>query len=156
MGMCGNYIAGDKETIGKILTGKLELNEFEQNLLDAEKTSGVSDTDKSQYIGIDKSWQALHFLFCDDLFDGEPPLGYVVPMLIDLDITEKCECEFGAFHLNATQIKECYDSIKNLTKSDLFEMYDLNTMIEEGIYPIVDNENSEEFFEYIFEYFIRM
>ncbi len=147
MGMIGNYISAEKEEIQKILIGELSVYDLEE---------GSSDTVQFQTMDIDKSWQGIHFLLCNNIKNGEPPLGYVVPMVLEADVTEACECEFGAFHLNTIQITSCYDKIKDFTKDELLKMYDFSSMKEADIYPDVKNEDEEDFFMYISENFMSI
>ncbi len=56
MGMAGNYIAVDSETIVKIASGELQL----EGLDPAEYPS----------LDIDKSWQAILYTLCGEVFNG--------------------------------------------------------------------------------------
>lgn len=66
MGMIGYYIALPEEEIQQL----------------AARTKMLEDMDpyNRENLDIDKSWQALYYLLCEDICDGGPPLGYVVPM----------------------------------------------------------------------------
>lgn len=140
VGMIGNYVAINEDELNQIRDGKIDL----------------ADIDSSNYdeLDIDKSWQAIHFLLCEDIEDGELPLGYVVPILLDNGI--KSDYEYGAYYLTNEQVKVAHESMKSLSKTDLLGMYHFESFVEKEIYPIVKNEDEEQFFEYIYRYFLNI
>ncbi|MGG3311076.1 DUF1877 family protein [Paenibacillus lautus] len=66
MGMYGYYFAIDDKLVQQIATGEIALEN-----LKIEDYPGLD---------IDRSWEAIHYLLCGDIVEGEPPLSYVVPM----------------------------------------------------------------------------
>ena len=137
MGMIGNYVATDSDMLQQIENGALDLLDI--------------DSEEHPTLDIDKSWQAIHFLLCDDIADGEPPFGYVVPMRDEnaLDI----EMDFGAFALTSVETREAYECIKNIGEEELREKYDFQSFIDNEIYPVIDDEDMDDFFDYIYENF---
>ncbi|MFS0723066.1 YfbM family protein [Paenibacillus sp. 1P07SE] len=132
MGMIGYFSAVSREEAGQLAHGGLELedlNPYERPSLD-----------------IDKSWQAIHFVLCGDIADGEPPLGYVVPML-DAQAIEFGE--FGAFYLLPGQVAEAAQALKGFTREDFRARYDIDQLASNQVYPVFTDEDSEEFFDYL-------
>lgn len=138
MGMYGTYVAISNE----------ELKAIE------EEATSLYDVDSDFRLDIDKSWEALHYTLCNDIADGEPPMGNVVPMNMDnaLDLDEM---EFGAFALPSEEVKEAYEYMLTLDKAKLKSIYNFDEMVEEEIYPLsgMENEDGEEFFDYLYKNF---
>ena len=139
MGMTGNYVLLPEETIQQIAEKKLDFFDI------------TPPTEDNMSLDIDKSWQAIHFLLCGDLDDGEPPLGYVVP-LIDAQFFDS-DFDFGSFYLFHSQIKKAFAKIKEIDKESCRRLYDFPLLLEESIYPLTPEESEEEFFQYLYQNF---
>ena len=112
MGMLGNYIAVGEDELKRIRSGEIDI--FDIN------------PEEHRTLDIDKSWQAVHYLLCGDIDDGEPPMGYVVPIR-DENFIES-GMEFGAFFA---------------------DMFDFGAMLADEVYPIMDESDEDGFFEYL-------
>lgn len=136
MGMSGYYLAIDDKLIQQIAAGETVLEDLNPNDYPA--------------LDIDKSWQAIHYLLCEDFAKGEPPLGYAVPMTDDqgLDFGE-----FGAFYLRAGQVAEALQAMAELDENLLRSRYDFPSMVRDQVYPVVSDEDEDRFFVYILEHF---
>ena len=139
MGMIGNYVAVKGDTLEKIKSGELDFFDI--------------DPEKCPTLDIDKSWQAIHYMLCKgEIAEGDPPMGYVVPMHSDnlLDV----EMDFGAFMITCEQVQEAYEAIKNIYEAQFRAKYDIKSLAEDEVYPVVDADTDDEtFFEYLFDYF---
>lgn len=135
MGMIGYYYALEDAQIKQLADGEIVLEQL--------------DPADSDVLNISKSWQSIHYLLCGDIDEGEPPFGYVVPMLDDhiLDFGE-----FGAFYIHHEHVVEGYNALSTLSKNDVFERYDFDAMLQDDIYPIVSDGDKDEFFDYLFTY----
>ena len=134
MGMIGQYLLVTDEELSKIKNKELDLY-FKDSDLD-----------------IDKSWQLLHFTLCGEIGGGEPPLGHVVPLndsIIDND-------SLGTFYLTTSEVEEAYSAIKDLSESDFNNMYNFQELMDEQLYPLVEDDNSDEILEYIYSYFLEI
>ena len=123
MGMLGNYIAVGEDELKRIRSGKMDI--FDMN------------PEEHRTLDIDKSWQAVHYLLCGDIDDGEPPMGYVVPIR-DENFIES-GMEFGAFFADSDSLDE--DKLKG--------MFDFGAMLADEVYPIMDESDEDGFFEYL-------
>lgn len=141
MGILGAYVAISNQ----------ELEEIEK------EATRLYDVDSDFRLDIDKSWEALHYTLCNDIADGDPPMGNVVPMNID-NALYLDEMELEAFTISHAQIKEAYNYMLTLDKTKLKAMYNFDEMIKEGVYPLstIDSENGESFFNYLYENFERI
>ncbi|WP_338059096.1 DUF1877 family protein [Bacillus gaemokensis] len=104
---------------------------------------------KEPDLDIDKSWQLLHFVLCGEIGGGEPPLGYVVP-LHNSNIDDD---SLGTFPLLANQVNEAYFAIKDVSEYDFKEMFNFQELMDEQLYPLVEDDTADEIFEYIYSYF---
>ncbi|MBC6974771.1 YfbM family protein [Bacillus sp. Xin] len=134
MGMVGQYILVTDEELNKIKNKELDIY-FKESDLD-----------------IDKSWQLLHFILCGEIGGGEPPLGHVVPLndsIINND-------SLGTFYLTASEVEEAYLAIKDLREPDFKEMYNFQDLMDEQLYPLVEDDDPNEIFEYTYSYFLEI
>ncbi|GIP18632.1 hypothetical protein J40TS1_42740 [Paenibacillus montaniterrae] len=140
MGMYGYYFAIDDKMVQQIAAGDIALNNLK--------------VDDYPGLDIDRSWEAIHFLLCGAISDGEPPLGYVVPLTSDWGIDFG---SFGAFFLRAQQVTEALQAISKLDEAQLRLWYDFPTMVQNEVYPLepgaVSDEDGEEFFAFILQHF---
>ena len=133
MGMLGNYIAVGEDELKRIRSGEIDI--FDMN------------PEEHQTLDIDKSWQAVHYLLCGDIDDGEPPMGYVVPIR-DENFIEN-GMEFGAFFADAEQVREAVEYLDSLDEDKLKGMFDFGAMLADEVYPIMDESDEDGFFEYL-------
>lgn len=139
MGMTGNYVLLPEEIIQKIAEKKIDFFDI------------TPPENPEMVLDIDKSWQAIQFLLCGEIDDGEPPLGYVIPLIDDQFFDS--DFDFGSFYLSNRQIKKAFDKIKDIDKEAFLRLYDFPALLEESIYPITPEESEEEFFQYLYQNF---
>lgn len=142
MGMCGYYIAVDSETSEKIKNNELNAFDF---------MYGGKSYDEENYLDIDKSWHALAYMLSEISGDDED-LRYAVP----LDEENEPELDIPIFKLNASRVVKVAEAVNKVTREKLLQNYDIDDMLEFNIYPLIDGENEEEFFEYIYCNFVNM
>ncbi|MEF2245644.1 YfbM family protein [Paenibacillus sp. IITD108] len=140
MGIYGYYFAIDDKLVQQIDVGEIAL----ENLNIADYPG----------LDIDRSWEAIHYLLCGDISDGEPPLGYVVPMTSDKGIDFG---SFGAFILRAEQVAAALQAMSELDEAQLRMRYDFPAMAKEEVYPLesdsVSDEDEDPFFDYLLQHF---
>ena len=132
MSMTGRFIALNNEQADQIVSG----------LADAYSEEGEFTED------IDKAWHAIHYMLTEDLADGEAPYGYVIPLVTEL-LIEGIESDYGVFLLDAEKAEIAYDCIKDMTEAEFREKYDFDEMAEAGVYPIMEDEDKDEFLDYV-------
>ncbi|SEF71350.1 YfbM family protein [Paenibacillus sp. UNC499MF] len=140
MAMRGYYFSMDNELVQQIAAGDIALKDLK--------------IDKYPGLDIDRTWEAIHFLLCGSIADGEPPLGYVVPITSDKGIDFG---SFGAFSLRAEQVAEALQAMSELDEAQLRLRYDFPVMLKEEVYPleagIHSDEDADEFFAYLLQHF---
>ncbi|QTH40655.1 YfbM family protein [Cohnella sp. LGH] len=140
MAIRGYYFALEDKLVQQIAAGDIALKS-----LKIDNYPGLS---------IDRTWEAIHYLLCGDIADGEPPLGYVVPLSSDKSVDFG---SFGAFPLRADQVAAAHQAIAELDEAQLRLRYDFKTMVKEEVYPLEDgmvsDEDEEPFFAFMLQYF---
>ncbi|NUU60470.1 YfbM family protein [Paenibacillus agri] len=140
MGMRGYYFAMDDNLVQQIAAGEIALKSLK--------------IDDYPGLDIDRSWEAIHYLLCGVISDGDAPLGYVVPLTSDKGIEFG---SFGAFSLHAGQVAEALQAMSELDEEQLRLRYDFPAMVKEEVYPLdpetVSDEDKDEFFGYMLQYF---
>ncbi|WP_139997427.1 YfbM family protein [Paenibacillus paridis] len=143
MGMRGYYFAMDDNLVQQIAAGDLALKSLK--------------IDDYPGLDIDRSWEAIHYLLCGDISDGEPPLGYVVPLTSDKGIDFG---SFGAFSLRAEQVAEALQAISELDEEQLRLRYNFPAMVKDEVYPLdpdtVSDRDEDELFAYMLQNFIEI
>lgn len=139
MGMIGKFMAVDYQDLEAILSGEESILSLENELT----------------VDIDKAWQAIGYLVCGSLFDtDDAPMCYVVPMMGENVI--ESEMDFGAFYLTAEQVREAYDYLLILDEAAIKASYDFEAMVQDEVYPISEEEDKDEFFQYIYHHFLNL
>ncbi|GEM_PF-616192 len=140
MAMRGYYFALEDKLVQQIAAGDIALKDLK--------------IDNYPGLNIDRTWEAIHYLLCGDIADGEPPLGYVVPLTSDKGIDFG---SFGAFSLRAEQVAAALQAMSELDEAQLRLRYDFSTMVKEEVYPLeegmVSEEDEEAFFAFMLQYF---
>lgn len=149
MSMIGNFMSVDSEKLAAIMNGKEDIIDLEENAENGAQ-EGYSIFD------VDKAWAAIQYILCKDTNEGELPMGYVIPMGLENAID--CDLDFGAFYLTAGQVQEVCDYLHTLSNRMIKQMYDVyfQSMVEDEVYPIVQDEDENEFYEYIHSHLLAL
>ena len=137
MGLTGNYIAVEEKELKKIKKGKADL-------------FALTGEDGRLACDIDKAWDMLNITLTGEHFDGDPPAGYVVPMIRERLIDGYAD-EFNAYLLSAQQVKEAAAYLAELTEEKFRSLYDHDELVDNEVYGMVDG-GAEFEFGYITEY----
>jgi hypothetical protein len=138
MSMIGNYLMVDESVIGDIQTGRRLIDELLYE----------SEIEEDNFLYIDKSWHAIHFLLCRDTWGGEKPLFNVV--LGGTEINQEDVGYGPARFLFVSEVKDTYKAIENISEDDMKEKFDWKELNKSEIYPTY---RSNEDFEYVWGYF---
>lgn len=99
---------------------------------------------------IDKSWELIHYLLTGDIADGEPPLGYVIPLC---DEIEHVEGATMAAILTPLQVKEAADGLAAIDSAAFADRFDFDAMMADEIYPLREGEDEKELYDYLWQNF---
>lgn len=129
MGMSGRYVVVTDELVNSIQSGEVSVHDCQVDL------------------DIDKTWQMLQFTLNGNLVDGEPPLGYVVPLASQQYLGNYSDMDL--FLINNKQVLEAYMALEQLTPEDVRARFSLDKMLAEGVYPVMEGWDEEEVFQEI-------
>lgn len=132
MGMIGNYLTVNAELLQSIKNEEISLYEIERKL------------------DIDKTWQALHYILNGGQEGNDSPLGAAVPLTSHY-IGNYSDAE--VFALEPDQVKQTAEALEGIEEGWLREHYAFRQMMEEGIYPLIEGDDEEGFFDYIYSHF---
>ena len=147
MGMVGNFLLVSNEELEEFLADSSKLDDR----LDEE-----FDMENSNIVDIDKSWEGILYLLTGQNSEElNHPLSKV--LFSGQIIDEDQDLGYGPGHyLRPDQVKDIYNEISNLSRSDLKAKYDPVNMDKLKIYPTGWAENGDELFDYLIEYFEKV
>ena len=153
MSMSGNYCKITIEQFTLLVKKKISVSDF----LYSDK-GYITDEDK---LDIDKSWDCINFILTEksmmnmgeNLMDMNnlPPIFNVV--MGGKEISDEDIGYGSARYLTNEEVKDCYQIIKDITEEEFKNKFSIQEMIENMVYSLMDDENEDEFFEYIFYHF---
>lgn len=137
MGMIGCYIRMDDENVKEFQDGaELDISGNNDNMLD-----------------IDKSWHAIHFVLSGEVWeiDEDNPLSQVV--LGGAPVNDDDMGYGPARLLEKDLVKKLADALESWDEKTFRDGFSMAAMVENQIYPVMVNENEEQFFEYVWSNF---
>ncbi len=148
MSMIGNYCMITKEQFDALHNQEISISNF--------LYSEPSKREAKNFLDIDKAWDAIQFTltghgFIDVGNTERTPLFDIVvggQSISEEDVGYGC-----ARYLTNKEVKECYQAIKNITKTEWKSKFNMNEMLIEQVYPLYGAEDEEEFFEYTYNHF---
>ncbi len=143
MGMIGYYFRADEQLADQMKKGVsgsiLFTEDYKDNILD-----------------IDKAWHAIHFVLTGEAW--EAPSGELLASVVlgGKPVNDEDMGYGPARLLDQELVKELAKALEPWDKAAFREKFHVKDMIENQIYPVMDNENEEEFFEYVSFYFLEL
>lgn len=144
MGMIGSYLRTNEETVKKIQQGEIEFWDL------------LNDDSYDNYIiDIDKTWHALHFTLTGKVWAGGGS-EFDDLVLGGESITDSEKEEFPILLIRPERVKELAEALEKLTEQEFREKFSMKKMVENEIYPLYEEEDEDDFFEYVSGYFIEL
>lgn len=144
MGMIGCYIRISEENV-------LKLQQAEDNL----QGLVFGDMDKDNTISIDKAWHAIHFTLTGCPFGGEDD-NIFSKLVMSGNVFMEIDGEPPAMLITANDVKKLSEAMDSLEEQQFREKFNISEMLENNIYPVMDDENEEEFFDYVWANLIEL
>lgn len=141
--MIGNYYMTDGETVEKIQREEISLVDliYDEN----------NNTNEESSLDIDKAWHAIHFTLTDGMEERKDILSNVV--FGGRPINNE-DIGYGpAILLTVEEVQEVHQEIKDISQNDFRDKFSMQKMVENDVYPLMDDENEEGFFSYVWSYF---
>lgn len=142
MGMTGNYFRTDESTVDEIRRGECEL-------------ADVVESDDEHVLDVDRAWHAIQFTLTGAPFGGDPDNVFSRLVLGGNTLFDDDD-EFSARLIAPGDVKELAAALEDLTWEDVRGRFSVSDMLDQDIYPVTEEENEEEFFEYVWSYLTDM
>ncbi|WP_145408981.1 YfbM family protein [Paenibacillus xylanexedens] len=131
MGMSGRYVVVTDELVESIKSGEVSVHDCPVDL------------------DIDKLWQMLQFTLTGKMAEGEPPLGYVVPLAGEQYLGNYSDMDL--FLLTNEQVLEAYMAMEQLDRDELKARFSLQDMMDNDVYPVMEGWDEEATFQEIIQ-----
>ncbi len=143
MSMIGNFFKADDEIVQKMRQGTTEdiiyNDAYDENMID-----------------IDKTWHAIHFILSGDAYESNEDNVLSKLILGGTPINEE-DLGYGpALLLDKNLVKQIAEALHAWDETLFREKFDFNNMIANEIYPIIDGEDENDFYNYVWDYFINL
>jgi hypothetical protein len=145
--------------IGNLLrVTKSELDEYlkDSSLLEDNIYKEETEEGNPNLVNIDKAWDGLIFLLTGQgVSHADHPLVQV--LFSGQIIDEEQDLGYGPAHyLTPTQVADLNSQIGKITTKELKEKYDPKKMMQLEVYPTMWEEDGDEAFDYLNEYFVNI
>ena len=145
MSMIGNYYMTDEDTIKKIREGELSVEDliYDEN----------DDIEEEKALDIDKAWHAIHFTLTGEMDEGDED-NVLVKLTFGGSPVNDEDIGYGpALEITTDEVKEINLIVKDISQEDFRSKFSVSEMLENDIYPVIEDENEDEFFEYVWANF---
>ena len=142
MAMTGNYFRTDEYTVDEIRRGVLDL-------------ADVVDADEDHVLDVDRAWHAIQFTLNGAASGGDPDNVFSRLVLSGNTLFDDDD-EFAARLIAPGDVKELAAALEDLTWEDVRGRFSVSDMLDQNIYPVTEEENEDEFFEYVWSYLSDM
>ncbi|KPI48255.1 hypothetical protein IM33_17520 [Clostridioides difficile] len=144
MGMIGCYTRISEEDV-------LKLQQAEGNLQDFV----FEDVYENSTINIDKAWHTIHFTLTGCSFGGDDD-NIFSKLVLSGNIFMEIDGEPPAMLITADDVKKLSEAMNNLEEQTFRKKFNISEMLENNIYSVMDDENEEEFFDYVWANLIEL
>lgn len=142
MGMIGNFFRADEKTVQKIQKGEVSLVDLIYN----------EEIDEDFILDIDKSWHAIHFTLSGKVWDStDDPLS---KMILSGNLVNDEDLGYGpAMLITNGDIHDINIALKTVSEDWFRKKFSVSDMIANEVYPVMNDEDEEEFFDYVYSFF---
>ena len=143
MSMIGYYYQADDITVQKLKEGA-----------DAEFI--FAEENDENMLCIDKAWHAIHFTLTGEEWEisEDNPLSQVV---LGGEPVNDEDMGYGPMRLIPKElVSQIADALEEVDEADFRSKFNLKDMVQNQIYPVMNDDNEEQFFEYVWELFAEL
>lgn len=145
MATAGNYFRTSESTVADIQNGKHELTDF------------IYDrTQEDCILPVDRAWHAIQFALNGTAFGGDDDNIFSRLVLSGNKLREDDEDEFSAMLIEPGDVRDLSAALHGLSEEDFRERFHVDEMLENEIYPVTEEDDEEDFFEYVWDYVEEM
>lgn len=143
MGMICYYFKTDGENVQKMRNGNASGVLFQRE-------------EEENALCIDKAWHAIHFVLTGNKFGGEEENFLENLVFGGLPINEE-DLGYGPARLIGKEtVEQLAEALACWDKSAFREHFHMKSLMENDIYPVMENEDEDGFFTYIWENFAAL
>ena len=140
MSMIGYFLKADDKLVEKMTQGDPGEIIFD-------------DAYSENMIDVDKTWHAIHFILSGNAYESNDDNVLSQLVLGGAPVNEE-DLGYGpALLLDKKLVKQIAEALHAWDETLFREKFDFNNMIANDIYPIIDGEDENDFYDYVWEYF---
>ena len=140
MSMIGYFLKADDKLVEKMTQGEPGEIIFD-------------DAYSENMIDVDKTWHAIHFILSGNAYESNDDNVLSQLVLGGAPVNEE-DLGYGpALLLDKNLVKQIAEALHAWDETLFREKFDFNNMIANDIYPIIDGEDENDFYDYVWEYF---
>lgn len=112
--------------------------------------------DEENMVCIDKAWHAIHFTLTGEAWEvsEDEPISQAV---LGGEPVNDEDMGYGPMRLIPKElVSQIADALEEVGEAAFQRKFNLEDMVEKQIYPVMDDENEEQFFEYVWELFVEL
>lgn len=141
MSMIGNFIRADEDMINDVQNGELSLMDL------------MDDDADDRWLDVDKAWHAIHYVLTGDSDVPRKATIFSKVVLGGTPIEEEGMGYGPALVVEPEEVREINEALKPASEEWFRERFSLKDMQKKAIYPVMDDEEEGQFFEYVYDNF---
>ena len=145
MGTAGNYFRASESTVEDIRSGRHELTDV---MYDRAHEDSILE--------VDNAWHAIQFTLNGTSFGGDDDNIFSRLVLSGNKLREDDEDEFSAMLIEPEDVKALSAALRALSEEEFRERFHVDEMLENEIYPVTEDDEEEDFFEYVWDHVEEM
>lgn len=140
MSMIGYYFAADDIMVRKLQEG-------------ASGEFMFSEEHRDRLVSIDKAWHAIHYILTGEIWEI-PEDNILANLVLGGEPVNDDDMGYGpARLLSKEMVSQLSNAMKDWDEAAFRAKFDKNVMVENEIYPMMEDEDEEIFFQYVWENF---
>ena len=140
MSMIGYYFPADDDMVRKLMEG--DSGEF--------MFQGEHEDD---LMCIDKSWHAIHYTLTGEVWEV-PEDNILAQLILGGEPVNEEDMGYGPARLLPKEVvSQLAEAMNGLDEAAFREKFNMKDMVENEVYPVMEDEDEELFFRYVWENF---
>lgn len=133
--------------------------QLQPDAVDALRQNGSWDAvyaeeNRKDLLDVDKSWHVIHYVLNGTVWETDPdePLSQLI--LGGEPLNEEEDMGYGpARLLTADTVRQISEALAAWDEAAFRARFDVEEMLREQVYPLIEGEDGETLFEYVWPYF---
>lgn len=143
MSMIGYYFAADDDMVRKMQEG-------------ASGEFIFSKENKDSLMSVDKAWHAIHYILTGEVWEV-PEDNILANLVLGGEPVNDEDTGYGPVRfLDKEIVTQIADAVDVWDETAFRDKFDIKDMAEKQVYPVMDDEDGEIFFRYVWESFAAL